>query len=158
MIIVKTSNGDIFLNEKDYQHIEHLKKTRRVLAENTNEKYTIVSVESVRYINDAQATDYKDEGSEVSKLKEQVHLTSKIADSYLSISGTFRSLLMDSTDIIEALSETEDPSNGWHNYLKELKKYVEKYYKTLENKIKSDYKEISKLDKALKDVTKDGSV
>lgn len=158
MIIVKTKGGDIFLDDKVYFYIEHLKSKRMISGKRNGADLTINDVESVRYINDAQATDYKDEGSEIEKLKYQVFVSSEIVRRYLSVSGSFRSLLLDASNIIEALSEIEDPSYGWQDYVKELKKYIEKYYETLENKVKPAYKEIDKFDKILKDVAKDGSV
>ena len=155
MIIVKTKGGDIFLDDKVYFYIEHLKSKRMISGKRNGADLTINDVESVRYINDAQATDYKDEGSEIEKLKYQVFVSSEIVRRYLSVSGSFRSLLLDASNILEALSETEDPSYGWQDYVKELKKYIEKYYETL---VKPAYAEIDKFEKILKDVTTDGSV
>ena len=158
MIIVKTKGGDIFLDDKVYFYIEHLKSKRMISGKRNGADLTINDVESVRYINDTQATDYKDEGSEIEKLKYQVFVSSEIVRRYLSVSGSFRSLLLDASNILEALSEIEDPSYGWQDYVKELKKYIEKYYETLENKVKPAYVEIDKFEKILKDVAKDGSV
>lgn len=158
MIIVKTKGGDIFVDEKVYFYIEHLKSKRMISGKRNGADLTINDVESVRYINDAQATDYTDEGSELEKLKYQVFVSNEIKKRYLSVSGSFRSLLLAAYDILEALSETEDPSYGWQDYVKELKKYLEKYYETLENKVKPAYAEIEKFEKILKDVTTDGSV
>ena len=158
MIIVKTKGGDIFLDDKVYFYIEHLKQKRMISGKRNGADLTINDVESVRYINDAQATDYKDEGSEIEKLKYQVFVSSEIVRRYLTVSGSFRSLLLDASNILEALSETADPSNGWQDYVKEVKKYIEKYYETLENKVKPAYAEIDKFNKILKDVTTDGSV
>lgn len=158
MIIVKTKGGDIFLDEKTYFNVEHIKKDSKVVCYDDKHSTEIKDVESVRYISDGQAIDYTDNGSEIEKLKYQVFVSSEITKRYLSVSGSFRSLLLDASNILEALSETADPSNGWQDYVKEVKKYIEKYYETLGNKVKPAYAEIDKFEKMLKDVTTDGSV
>lgn len=74
MIIVKTTNGDVFLNEREFFDIEHLKekcevRTLQRLAHSVLPgEHVIKNVEQVRYVSDATPLDYKDHGSKVEKL------------------------------------------------------------------------------------------
>ena len=71
MIIVKTDNGAKFVNEKEAVMVCHDKKAKQV-SFHTREMMqgvTINDVESVTFITDTQAVEWKDEGSEVEKLK-----------------------------------------------------------------------------------------
>lgn len=71
MIIVKTNNGDVFVNEKTTHIVEHNRENKTVVIRNPQYKLnsTIHDVESVIYTNDAQPTSWKDEGSEIQRLK-----------------------------------------------------------------------------------------
>lgn len=71
MIIVKTNNGAKFVNEKEAVMVCHDKKAKQV-SFHTREMMqgvTINDVESVTFITDTQAVEWKDEGSEVERLK-----------------------------------------------------------------------------------------
>ena len=71
MIIIKTNNGDVFVNEKTTHIVEHNRENKTVVIRNPQYKLnsTIHDVESVIYTNDAQPTSWKDEGSEIQRLK-----------------------------------------------------------------------------------------
>ena len=72
MIIVKTKNGDRFINDKAVTMVAHDKEKAVVNA--NGEKgayYHIEDVEAVIYTNDAQPTSWKDEGSEIERLKKE---------------------------------------------------------------------------------------
>ena len=72
MIIIKTKNGDVFLNEKEVIYVEHEKKNKRVYISAQNRNIgNIENVESVTFISDTEPIKYKDEGSEVVNLKAQ---------------------------------------------------------------------------------------
>ena len=70
MIIVKTKNGDHFINDKAVIMVEHLRDKAVVNAYGDKGLYYIVEdVEGVIYTNDAQPTTWQDEGSEIQRLK-----------------------------------------------------------------------------------------
>ena len=70
MIIVKTKNGDRFINDKAVTIVAHNKEKADVNAHGENGAYYhIEDVESIIYTNDAQPTSWKDEGSEIQRLK-----------------------------------------------------------------------------------------
>ena len=73
MIIVKTKNGDRFINDKAVIAVEHNKEKTEVTAYIKEGVYfNIKDVESVLYTNDAQPTSWKDEGSEIDTLKKKL--------------------------------------------------------------------------------------
>ena len=73
MIIVKTKNGDCFINEKEVIEVAHDKKKAEVNAYgNKGVFFHIEEVESVFYTNDAQPTSWKDEGLEIERLKKKL--------------------------------------------------------------------------------------
>lgn len=70
MIIVKTKNGDRFINEKAVTMVDHDRENAKVNG--YGEKghlFEINDVESIIYTNDAQPTEWKEEGSEIQRLK-----------------------------------------------------------------------------------------
>jgi hypothetical protein len=73
MIIVKAKNGDYFINDKAVTMVGHdeEKAIVKVYCDNGPSRY-IEDVELVQYINDAEPTSWKDEGSEVQKLKAEL--------------------------------------------------------------------------------------
>lgn len=70
MIIVKTKNGDRFINDKAVTMVAHDREKAVVNAHGENGAYYhIEDVEGVIYTNDAQPTSWNDEGSEIQRLK-----------------------------------------------------------------------------------------
>ena len=70
MIIVKTKNGDRFINDKAVTMVEHDKEKAVVDAHGDEGVFFhIEDVESIIYNNDAQPMHWKDEGSEIERLK-----------------------------------------------------------------------------------------
>ena len=80
MIIIKTNNGDRFINEAETLQVSHNKD--KALVEVWPSKwgnqphqpqyYIIEHVESVIYTNADQTVKYEDKGSEVEKLKKRI--------------------------------------------------------------------------------------
>jgi hypothetical protein len=90
MIIVKTKNGDRFVNDKAVIMVEHDREKAVVNAH--GEKglyYHIEDVEGAIYTNDAQPTSWQDEGSEIQRvtkaLSEQLDWGSKMRDEYRNL-------------------------------------------------------------------------
>ena len=90
MIIVKTKNGDRFINDKAVTMVEHDKENAVVNAYGDKGVFShIEDVEGIIYTNDAQPTSWKDEGSEIQRLMrsldEQREWGNKMRDEYLKI-------------------------------------------------------------------------
>lgn len=75
MIIVKTTNGDQFINETVVSRVEHCKDTHTVniykgtVGTLQYAEHTIEHVEGICYSNDSQPTSWNDEGSLIKKLQ-----------------------------------------------------------------------------------------
>ena len=80
MIIVKTSNGDVFINDRELVKLTHDRHNHFVYAamkgENSGIRFRhikpIDKVESVTYINEQTSTERKDDGSEIAFLRQQL--------------------------------------------------------------------------------------
>lgn len=74
MIIVKTSNGDVFINDKAVIGVSHNREAKRVYVRRAvGIDNTIENVEMVIYANDAQPTNWQDEGSEIQELRKTIN-------------------------------------------------------------------------------------
>ena len=81
MIIVKTKNGDRFINDKAVAMVAHDRDKAVVNAHGENGAYYhIEDVEGIIYTNDAQPTSWKDEGSEIQRLKKELDEQREWAD------------------------------------------------------------------------------
>lgn len=70
MIIVKTKNGDRFINDKAVTMVEHIRD--KAVANAYGDKgvfFHIEDVEGIIYTNDAQPTSWQDEGSALEKAR-----------------------------------------------------------------------------------------
>ena len=90
MIIVKTKNGDRFINDKAVTMVEHDREKAVVNAYGDNGVFFhIEDVEGIIYTNDAQPTSWKDEGSEIQRLMksldERREYGDKMRDEYMKI-------------------------------------------------------------------------
>ena len=90
MIIVKTKNGDHFINDKAVIEVKHDREKAEVSCYGANGYYSYHEfVEGVVYTNDAQPTSWTDEGSEIQRLMksldEQREWGNKMRDEYLKI-------------------------------------------------------------------------
>ena len=90
MIIVKTKNGDRFINDKAVTMVEHDREKAVVHVHGDKGMFfRIEDVEGVIYTNDAQPTSWKDEGSELEKLKakydEHMEWSGKLRDEYMKV-------------------------------------------------------------------------
>ena len=114
MIIVKTKNGDRFINDKAVTIVEHDMEKAVVNAHGENGAYYhIEDVEGIIYTNEAQPTSWKDEGSEIERLKktldEQMEWGNKIRDEYLKIEQERDEL----KERVAQLEPKTDPDRWW---------------------------------------------
>lgn len=114
MIIVKTKNGDHFINEKAVTEVKHDREKAVVDCYGANGYYSHhEDVEGVLYTNDAQPTSWTDEGSEIKRLEkaleEHKEWSNKLRDEHLQ--------LMQERDELRAqlakLKPKEDPDRWW---------------------------------------------
>lgn len=90
MIIVKTKKGDRFINDKAVTMVEHDRVNAVVNVNGENGVYYFIEdVEGIIYTSDAKPTEWKDEGSEIQRLKAIIEKKDKESDQMLE-----RSLFM----------------------------------------------------------------
>ena len=114
MIIVKTKNGDRFINDKAVTMVEHNREKAVVTAyRDDGASYNINDVEGIIYTNDAQPTSWKDEGSEIQRLMksldEQREWANKMRDEYLKIEQERDEL----KERVAQLEPKADPDRWW---------------------------------------------
>ena len=121
MIIVKTNNGDRFINEAETLQVSHVKDKEQVEVwpsrcgnqQQQPQYFVIEHVEAVIYTNAAQATQWKDEGSEIQRLMksldEQREWGNKIRDEYLKIEQERDEL----KKCVAQLEPKADPDRWW---------------------------------------------
>ena len=114
MIIIKTKNGDRFINDKAVTMVEHDKEKAEVnVYGDKGYLFEIKDVEGIIYTNDAQPTSWKDEGSEIQRLMksldEQREWCNKMRDEYLKIEQERDEL----KERVAQLEPKEDPDRWW---------------------------------------------
>ena len=118
MIIVKTKNGDRFINDKAVTMVEHDKEKAVVNAYGDKGVFFhIEDVEGIIYNNDAQPMHWKDEVSEIERLKkanaELSEWGGRMRDGYLKMEQE--------RDELEArvaqLEPKADPDRWWPDYV-----------------------------------------
>ena len=93
MIIVKTKNGDHFINDKAVIKVEHNKERATVTCFADKGIYSYMeNVEQVVYTSDAQQVEWKDEGSEIQRLKADLEKEQKKFSQLLEHFGYIREL------------------------------------------------------------------
>ena len=105
MIIVKTKNGDRFINDKAVTMVAHDREKAVVNAHGENGAYYhIEDVEGIIYNNDAQPMHWKDEGSEIQRLKkeldEQREWGNKMCDEHMK-------MMLERDELKERLAQLE---------------------------------------------------
>ena len=114
MIIIKTKNGDHFINEKEVTEVQHDREKAEVNCYGANGYYSHhEDVEGVVYTNDAQPTSWKDEGSEIARLKksidERMEWANKLRDEYFKIEHERDEL----KERVAQLEPKADPDRWW---------------------------------------------
>ena len=105
MIIVKTKNGDRFINDKAVAMVEHVRDKAVVNAYGDKGVwFHIEDVECIIYNNDAQPMHWKDEGSEIQRLKkeldEQREWGNKMCDEHMK-------MMLERDELKERLAQLE---------------------------------------------------
>lgn len=114
MIIVKTKNGDRFVNDKAVTMVEHDREKAVVNAYGDNGVFFhIENVEGVIYTNDVQPTSCTDEGSEIKRAMERLdelkELSGKISEDNMLLQRENEEL----KERIAQLEPKQDPGKWW---------------------------------------------
>lgn len=144
MIIVKTSNGDVFVNEKEMRNLfyDHNEKCVTI-REDQHDKTTILKVEAVTYHSDSQTVSYTDEGSLVQQLRDDLEKANKEIKR-LGIEllySSWKQLAMENVynDILALVENGENTiDESIISLVKKTKSYLHEYNKDYEKRIK-DY-------------------
>ena len=106
MIIVKTKNGDHFINDKAVIKVEHNKERAIVTCYADKGIYSYMeNVEQVVYINDAQPTEWKDEGSEIERMKAELEKKKKELSQFCEHFGFVREWYMIYKQAIDRIND-----------------------------------------------------
>jgi len=115
MIIVKTKNGDRFINDKAVTIVAHDREKAVVNAHGDKGlSFHIEDVEGIIYTNDAQPVSWKDEGSEIERLQKKL-------DEQLELGRKIRKEYMDMQKKNDQLEEEVKNLRGLVNTLEEMK-------------------------------------
>ena len=148
MIIVKTSNGDVFINEKAAILVENDHEAKKVHVQ-TAENYVnpIENVEMVIYTSDAQPTQWEDEGSVIQKLRAAIERLKEEIDYTRSLMRYDRQAFMAADSIIDLVryelrlkedarswTEIEDRINDMDKRLETIKTERDKVFNDHEEK------------------------
>lgn len=116
MIIVKTSNGDVIINDRELMKLRHDKENHCVYVQMKGDGHftfehnkAIDRVETVTYINEETNAERKDEGSEVKYLRQQL-ADEKIMTGFLCTlaEGIENKLRNFASDIIQMVQYGDD--------------------------------------------------
>lgn len=110
MIIVKTKNGDCFINDKAVMMAQHIEEKAEVII--YSEKgwlQNIDDVELVQYTNDVEAVKWVDNGSEVERLCMEMEVIDLRRKEFEKLSDTLRLNYFDLWLIVESLAQSTAP-------------------------------------------------
>ena len=147
MIIVKTNNGDRFINEAETLQINHIRDNALVEVwpsrwgnqQQQPQYYIIENVESVIYTT--QETKWKDEGSEIQRLKAELEKEKKKYSQLCEYFGYVRDWFMIYEEAIISIKErtkqAERENKGIYVSPLAIIEVAEKKYKESEEKFKA---------------------
>lgn len=117
MIIIKTTNGDQFINDATVNRVAHNRDTHTVTIHKGTvgtfqyAEHTIEHVEGVIYTNEAQATQWQDEGSLIKKLQDiiyrQKHELEFLGEQVKRLQSDLRHYSSDIIQVIDYHKESE---------------------------------------------------
>ena len=119
MIIVKTKNGDRFINDKAVIMVEHDREKAVVNAHGDKGLYYhIEDVEGVMYTNDAQPTSWKDEGSEIQRLTKAL---SELTEQGTKMRGEYMKIVQERDELKAEVGNLQVELNKLRGATEELK-------------------------------------
>lgn len=136
MIIVKTSNGDKFVNDKAALLVDHDKESKTVHIIATDGTYTnppIDNVEAVIYTNDANPTQWRDEGSELAKMRETVERFRERLDEERTLKNSYNRSFYQACRVIDLVKyqlDKKESARTWDG-IEDCMAEVEKIFEEL---------------------------
>ena len=93
MIIVTTENSTVFVNDKEYRNISHIKDKKMVVAYRAGENPELIAqigfkpeciedVVSVHYFSDSEPIKFTDNGNEINDLRETCQNLEEVNSNY----------------------------------------------------------------------------
>ena len=123
MIIVKTKNGDRFINEKTVWQVEHDRKNATVRIYGEKEQFDMVKgVESVTYTSDAQPFEWTEQGSEIERLQAIVKKNISENTDLMVRCNQQASIIEEYAFFLRRVS----PHQQWHKFMKEELELLDK--------------------------------
>lgn len=118
MIIIKTANGDHFINDKEVDSVTHDREKHTAYVHRPQIGFAPINppiehVESVVYINDQTGQEWKDESSELEQLKAKYDEHVKWSD---EVRAKYMELMLERDELKEHLAQLEpkaDPDKWW---------------------------------------------
>ena len=133
MIIIKTKNGDRFVNDKAVTMVEHDREKGVVNAYGDKGVFFhIEDVELVLYTNDAQPTSWKDEGSEIHRLLAVIEQKGKEYDKMMEHARFTRECFFVLKDAIEKIASVASGGKDPDPSIVAIIEEAEKVYQGLE--------------------------
>ena len=139
MIIVKTSNGDKFINDKAAITVEHDHESKKVYVQTAdNFVNPIENVEVVIYTNDANPTQWRDEGSELAKMRETVERFRERLDEERTLKNSYNRSFYQACRVIDLVKYQLDKKesartwDGIEDCLAEVEKIFEELHQERE--------------------------
>ena len=149
MIIVKTNNGDVLINEKAIQRISHNKEKQEVMVfalDGGISSPNIKDVEEVFYVNDMQAVEHRDKGSKVEKLEQTIAACKAEIEYYnkqwQNATNIERRIYLGLFNVVADQMDLKEKSRSWGNIeleYEKAKKNYEQYFQERE-RLSDEYK------------------
>lgn len=115
MIIIKTANGDNFINEKETHLVQHDKANSQVIIRSAKDGLNCIisNVEGIIYTNDAQPVRWQDEGSAMQRMQKSLDERKEVIDKQRT---EILAIEQERDELKARLAELEakpDPSRWW---------------------------------------------
>lgn len=137
MIIIRTSNGDVLINEKAIQSIVHIKDKKNVVVVQSDGKLwaqNIEDVETVIYANDAQPINYESKSTKVEELERALAAYNSAGEYYKKLLHNavkmVSSLESGLLDAVDNMMQRKEENRFWgriEREYEEAKKALEQY-------------------------------
>lgn len=142
MIIIKTKKGSVFVSNSAIKKVVLLREENAAKIFEWKKEDIIKDVENVIYINEQTGTEWKDEGSEVDRLKEKVNrILDKLAfarEGFITSRDMARAAYLRLFPEIECIAEGEEKNFDATDLVKTFKEVKEIFDNGFE-KIRKEY-------------------
>ena len=147
MIIVKTKNGSVLINERETHVVQHMKDKKMVIVRSDKDKMnaSIHEVEGISYTNDAHDTKWQEEGSMVERLHKEMHILELDKKEWDIIASNFRWNALELRNKLEAAMDflNEEQRQDAQKTLNDIDYRMDKAMQKLEE-VRAEREEIRK--------------